>query len=164
MNSTSRFPHNAMEGGWVMVRSGESAVSSVGGEFRDTDNQLVWLTGFGYFDFRDRAGHPIPAFPAFTECFEVQRDVQSWLVDMDPSTPAVEMRLYALETALGPLETAARSRLRWLHRGLHEGRFSQHRAGGDKGHRQYPVGSVLESKSGYARRSGAAGGSLGAFP
>jgi len=100
----SRFPAGPMERGWVTVFNGPQAVDYLGGEFRDTAGNLLWVTGFGYFDLRDGRGAPLESFPPFTECFQVGFDAVGQLVDMDPSTDEVEMSVFHLDPSSGRWE------------------------------------------------------------
>jgi len=103
----SRFPPGPMTRGWVAVHHGPSAVDYFGGEFRDTQGNLLWVTGFGYFDLRDDSGATLESFEPFDECFGVGFDALAQLVDMLPDTDEVEMNVFTLDTTQG----------RWVNKG-----------------------------------------------
>lgn len=103
----SRFPPGPMTRGWVATFSGPQAVDFFGGEFRDTQDNLLWATGFGYFDLRDDSGATLESFEPFDECFGVGFDGLSQLVDVLPETEDVEMNVFTLDPTKG----------RWVNQG-----------------------------------------------
>ncbi len=100
-NPLSRMPRDPVARGWLQIQSAPGAVDYFGGEFRDTDGKLLWLTGFGYFDLRDGAGQQLSAFPPEAVCYGVGPEAVSSLVDLIPGTDLVEMNAYTLDAAAG---------------------------------------------------------------
>ena len=98
----SSFPPGPMTRGWVGVYGGPLAVDYFGGEFRTVNGDLLWITGFGYFDLRDEAGRTIPELRTpFNECFIVSLDSLDQLIDAIPNTDPLEMELFVLDPTVG---------------------------------------------------------------
>gem|GEM_PF-5437953 len=97
----TRFPAGPMTRGWVATMGGPRALDDVGGALRDQNGDLLWATGFAYFDLRDDSGAPLTEFAPFDQCVRVDFDAVDWLVDAVPSTDQVEQMTYVLEADRG---------------------------------------------------------------
>jgi hypothetical protein len=96
------FPSERFARGFATTMSGKQALDFVGGELRDSEGRVVWMNGFGYFDFRDSDGNTIQSFDqGFLECFNVDPEAQKWLVDVDPAADGVQLSVYDLDVTSG---------------------------------------------------------------